>query len=180
MKHYRILISLGACSMLLWACGQGQRPSAQHAMDGYAIPDSSTVPYEEARRLVANYAKRAGHVIRDGDTLPNTRTVFFPIGQLVALTTKLEQAGADGLRIYFAAYDSTYTEGRPHVPPREYWGYNTVLLVGTRDSTVNGEVMHRDFFADTGGTILNFGGICPPPPCCGPRGAILLQRQPQE
>ncbi len=155
------------------------------------IPDSAWVPVAEARQMVANYAPRAGYVDRNGQQLPNTRCVWIPLEYLEGMVGRLQQEGADGLRIYLATYDSTYHEAArtEHLPPEAWWGYNTVLFTSTRDSVANGQHFHRDYFTNTatpdgmasssGGFIVamepvNRGGICPPPDKCKDKGALLL------
>lgn len=172
-----LLPALGVCSILLWACGQDGQQAPEVNSNNDAMQTSNTVPYEEAVKLVANYAPRAGYVVRDGEALPNSRSVWFPVEQLSTLVDKLEQEGGDGLRIYFAAYDSTYTQGQAHVPPPEYWGYNTVLLVSTRDSVANGQHYHRDYYGSA--AIENFGSLCPPPKDCNDVGATLIPAPPK-
>ncbi len=185
MKRYLSFLTVTVCSILLMACGGHNDP---HLRVNHV--DDPTVPYEKALQMVANYAPRAGYVVRDGDSLPNSRTAWFSLERMEALVAKLRSEDADGLRIYFAAYDSTYTAATNHVPPPEYWGYNTVLLVSTRDSVADGIHYHRDYYggaADdlhrgldgliTTAAIENFGGMCPPPPDCHDEGATLLPRQ---
>lgn len=144
-----------------------------------AVPDPFKVSIDDAFRMVANYAPRAGHVDHGGDSLPNTRAVWFSLERLKLLIDQLELDGGDGIRIYFAAYDDDYTGSAPgsSVPPAHFWGHNTLLLVPTRDSMANGNTYHRDYFfrgnqlmatpADT--TLLsapseieNRGNVCPP------------------
>src|SRR5690606_18466486 len=87
--------------------------------------------------LVTNYAPKAGYVVHDGDTLPDTRTIWFGIDQIEALVAQIRREGGDGIRFYLAAYD----EGA-----EPYGGYNTLLMVSTRDSIAGGEHFHRDYF----------------------------------
>ncbi len=124
--------------------------------------------------MVANYAPRAGFVKRDGRELPNSRTVWFDLQRLRGMVDQIEADGGDGIRVYFAAYDDSYAAGRQEedTPPREYWGYNTLLLVPTRDSTAGGQRYHQDYFSTTGdSTIINRGLLCPPD--CADRPALL-------
>lgn len=138
--------------------------------------ESATVPIDVAYRMVANYAPRAGFVERDGEQLPNTRTVWFSLEQLNAFINEIERDGGDGIRFYLAAYDDDYSEtgDNTDVPPAEYWGYNTLLLVPTRDSTANGVTYHRDYLTPAGvgtSTIQNRGNLCPP--LCGDDPTLL-------
>jgi hypothetical protein len=66
-------------------------------------------------------------------------------------------------------YNDTYTPGekeyRP-IPPPDHWGYNTLLMVSTKDSTVKGKVYHRDYYIDINAkmkTAVKPGFIVSPP-----------------
>jgi len=185
--------------MLLTACMNGSdRRSGQYEELTYPvsspseIPDSAWVPVAEAKQMVANYAPRAGYVDRDGQQQPNTRCAWISLEYLEGMVGRLQDEGADGLRIYFAAYDSVYSTvaANKMAPPNEWWGYNTVLFVSTRDSVSGGQRFHRDYYTNiatpgraapaTGGFIvamepLNRAGICPPPDKCKDKGALLLE-----
>ncbi|MEC3879130.1 hypothetical protein [Parapedobacter sp. 10938] len=164
----------------LQADGQTNTPLAATFSSG-----SAKVPVDVAHRMVANYAPRAGFVERDGEQLPNTRTVWFSLAQLKAFINEIEGDGGDGIRFYFAAYDDSYPDGgvNAEVPPQAYWGYNTLLMVPTRDSTANGITYHRDYLtgiSQSGGrpsnlmrksTVENRGMLCPP--SCGDDPALL-------
>lgn len=131
------------------------------------------VSADAAYRMVANYGSRAGIVKRDGQQQPNTRTVWFDLQLLRDMIDQIDADGGDGIRFYFAAYDDSYadTPQAHHIPPREYWGYNTLLLVPTRDSIAGGHVYHRDYFSSMDSTIVNRGLLCPPD--CSDRPALL-------
>ncbi|MFC3198236.1 hypothetical protein ACFOET_11495 [Parapedobacter deserti] len=143
-----------------------------------AVPDPFKVSVEDAYRMVANYAPRAGYVVHDGDSLPNTRAVWFSAERLKFILEQLEIDGGDGIRMYFAAYDDSY-DGGPGTgaPPPAFWGHNTLLLVPTRDSVAGGTTYHRDYFFAGGSglsvpmsaamlaapsEIENRGNVCPP------------------
>lgn len=146
------------------------------SQDAVLSSELANVPVDVAYRMVANYAPRAGFVDRDGEQLPNTRTVWFSVAQLKAFINEIEGEGGDGIRFYFAAYDDDYSENGEEmdVPPAEYWGYNTLLMVPTRDSTANGVTHHRDYLTPAGAgtsTIQNRGNLCPP--LCGDDPILL-------
>jgi hypothetical protein len=68
--------------------------------------------------------------------------------------------GADGLKLYFGAYD------KEHAPKELYKGRQTVVLVATKQKeTENGRV-NKDVYIGTeqGNSILayNVGNLCPP------------------
>ncbi|SEM32843.1 hypothetical protein SAMN05216436_103220 [bacterium A37T11] len=188
MKTILFLTILAISTMLYSACGEGKSATATTGQRT-SIPDSVKVPYEVALQMVANYAPRAGYVDRGEQTLPDSRAVWFSIERLNALLAQLNAEKADGIRFYFSTYNDTYKPGEKgaHVPPPDYWGYNTLLMVSTKDSLVKGVSLHRDYFTDTQtagkqsrGFVVtaeaeNFGGLCPPPPCCYNQGALLLK-----
>lgn len=179
-KNYlmKTMLALTAGSLLVACNGEGLKSSiyfnAGRGLEEPAVgvPTANQVPVDEARRLVANYAPKAGVVVREGDTLPDTRAIWFGIEELERMVSQVRQEGGDGVRFYLATYDTLYTDGAVgDVPPPEYWGYNTLLMVSTRDSIADGEHLHRDYFPEgptqTGGfmvaaSILNHGSICPP------------------
>jgi len=190
----------GALAIAAAACTEGPRGRGGYDEVPEAwtpgpknIPDSAWVPVAEARRMVANYAPRAGYVERDGQQLPNTRVAWVPLDYLESMVDRLHDEGGDGIHIYLAAYDSVYTAETQHVPPPEWWGYNTVLFTSTRDSVADGQHYHRDYFTfeqydyygweryrGAEGFIvtmepLNRVGICPPPDKCKDKGALLLE-----
>ncbi len=184
MKPYLLI----TCTLVFLA-GYAMQVDAQtnQSLQAALSPGSAKVPVDVAHRMVANYAPRAGFVERDGEQLPNTRTVWFSLDQLRSFLGEIERDGGDGIRFYFAAYNDSYpdTVGNADIPPREYWGYNTLLMVPTRDSTANGVTYHRDYLTAMGqpeslssnqdpdeeSTVVNRGLICPP--ACGDDPALL-------
>ncbi len=199
MKKHRLnLTLLGLFAAVAVACGPLQAPrdhkAAETPITRSQLPDSARLTVEEARRMVANYAPRAGYVERDGEQLANTRVAWVSMDYLCAMVRQLCQEGADGMHIYLAAYDSVYTDAAQHAPPREWWGYNTLVFTSTRDSLGDdGRHYHRDYFdhgtlgplggrsrsADGGFIVtmapMNRVGLCPPPEKdCKRWGAILL------
>jgi len=165
------------------------------------IPDSVKVPFTIAKHYVNNYAPHAGFVdpvagekgasgVKD-----NTRCIWFSKERLSAMLQQLEKEKGDGVRFYLMTYDDKYnTKDRvgSYPPPEpDYWGYNSLLMVSTRDSVANGQTYHRDYYTDqnmlTGakgknkpGFIVgmvpeNRGELCPPPSDCFKQGALLLE-----
>lgn len=161
---------------------------------GIGALNSDTLSYKVAKQYVHNYTKRAGYVdsvvhgpgISKKIRMPNTRSVWFSLSRLKALVNKIDSEGGDGVRFYLAAYDSVYVTAKSgHTPPREYWDYNTLVMVSTKDS-LNGKY-HQDFYNNSSqskhpkGIILtvgsapeNRGEMCPPPSNCYVTGATLL------
>lgn len=180
LKPYYHVALLGA--VILGACRSNHSAPSETIAK---IPDSVKVPVAEARHLVANYAPHAGKVGKD--SLPDTRAIWFDLERLEALVQQIRKEGGDGIRFYLATYDGKYPKDAqgPHVPPAAYWGYNTLIMVSTRDSMANGITYHRDYFSEVDsegrGLIVraeaeNKGGICPPPDDCHDEGALLLKK----
>lgn len=149
---------------------------------------ADTLSYKTARQYVHHYSEKAGKVSHKGVDHLDSRTVWFSKGKLDSLISELKSQGGDGVRFYFATYDTVYndTTSSPvgeHRPPEEYWGYNTLIMVSTYDSIG----YHHDYFGGThprnanvkgGGFIVdviqNDGELCPPPANCDAQGAVLL------
>jgi hypothetical protein len=188
---------LTAISLFVAACNSNS--GGPHTGGYGSIPDSVKVPVEVAKQYVSNYALHAGYVdsAAGGKELakpgrPDTRCIWFSKQRLAQLLQQLEKEDGDGVRFYIMTYNGAYTSAdekyRP-VPPPPYWGYNSLLMVSTRDSTLkNGRVLHRDYYSDLNmrttiaqkpGFIVglvpeNRGEICPPPSRCDSTGALLL------
>ena len=138
------------------------------------IPDSVIIPIEQAQQMVANYAPRAGYVEREGQQLPNTRSIWMDLDVIEAFVAQLRANDASGIRFYLAAYDATYAENDmwQNVPPSRYWDYNTVLLVPTDTPTAEGlypDYLTQPDHAEATGSvtlaappIINRGEISPP------------------
>ncbi|HEX7905983.1 MAG TPA: hypothetical protein VF487_19055 [Chitinophagaceae bacterium] len=142
----------------------------------------STIRTGLAKKLVLNYLmNKVGKVIDPSET----RAVWFSRKDIEKALKKEGGEEPDGLRFYFAAYES-YEEGRPP----KYWqdaGKTTLVIVPTRGKNIKGEVvdhpyrkisitekekLHFDFLTNPdenpgyGGRDLaetNDGQICPPP-----------------
>lgn len=157
---------------------------------------NDTLSYELAKQYVKNYEKHAGYVDSlysdslnrlESAKLPDTRTIWFSIEKLETLVNKIKSEGGDGIRFYLASYDMYYPKGfkKGYIPPRDNWGYNTLIMVSTKDSL---NQFHRDYYTNTPingekgkGIILglgtepeNRGEICPPPADCVSIGATLI------
>lgn len=88
-------------------------------------------------------------------------SAWYSVEELEAFIATAKQHGADGVKIYFAAYPEEFEE----VP--EYAGRQTLVLVGTkRKPSVNGGTFDKDIYVQTekGNQILayNMSRICPP------------------
>nr|WP_067060926.1 hypothetical protein [Mucilaginibacter sp. L294] len=157
-----------------------------------------SLSYAKAKSYVTNYEKHAGKVdstyAEKGVTVTkkkdNTRSIWFSAERLQALLDKIKSEGGDGIRFYLATYDTSYNTKiiGVVVPPREYWGYNTLVMVSTKDSTNEvKQKFHRDYFTSkpaksdkptlgfiVGGPPENRGELCPPPIKCNATGALLI------
>ena len=191
MKMKTTILSVAALVILFMnACtqrhGENSRGNAERA-----VIDSDTISYLEAKKYVANYGPRAGTVKRVStdakqltvDSLPDTRCIWFSIDRLKALVDQIKKEKGDGIRFYLSTYDKAYIrEKHPHDPPKEYWGYNTLIMVSTQ--YLNGN--HVDYYGTSpqqannrlGFIIMadpeNRGELCPPPANCKSIGATLL------
>ena len=90
---------------------------------------------------------------------------WYSIEELEEYFEKCKEHGADGLRFYFAAYPSDYTE-KP-----EYAGRQTIVLVATKSKETTTGVVNKDLYisTDEGTTVLayNSSDLCPPFNCPG-------------
>lgn len=148
------------------------------------LPDSVLLSKGAARQYVSNYGKRDSLLEIGKGVKQSTRYVWINLAKLNALVAKLNKEGGDGVRLYFAAYDSIYPPGSKNPPRRAYWGRNTLVMISTR--LLNG--VHADYYNDTtfthGKGLNGFvvdptdrGEICPPPSNCYTQGAYLLPNQ---
>lgn len=87
-------------------------------------------------------------------------SAWYSVEELEEFLATAKQHGADGIKIYFAAYPENYQE----VP--EYAGRQTVVLVGTRRKKSEKGINDKDIYVITekGKEILayNMSKICPP------------------
>lgn len=189
------LITLAVAVLCFSSC---QHKSVNAPKDSQVSDNPDTLSLQVARTYVNNYAKRAGTVdssfteegVSKIKKLPDTRAVWFSVARLKQLVAKVEAEGGDGIRFYFATYDSTYNnKSQEHQPPRPYWNHNTLIMVSTKDSLKR---YHRDYYNDrklgsnTGingfiiGTVPeNRGEMCPPPANCNDVGATLIFDHPE-
>lgn len=159
--------------------------------------ETDTVAVDIAKEYVKNYAAHAGVVVDStkSDTLggvkkPDTRSIWFSEERLCKMLAQIKKNKGDGIRFYLITYKNHYGP-EDHVkyhpiPPREYWGYNSLIMVSTKDSVApDGKKYHRDYFrssrkdGDKDGMIMNVppenrGELCPPPSDCFSIGALLL------
>ncbi len=86
-------------------------------------------------------------------------SAWFGINELQGFIDRAKELGADGIKIYYAAYPSDFEV-------EEYRDLQTVVLVGTKKSTTGAGVVNKDIYysTETGNEILafNFANLCPP------------------
>ena len=87
-------------------------------------------------------------------------SAWYSVEEIENFLEVAKQHGADGLKIYFAAYPENYTE----IP--EYAGRQTIVLVGTKRKEDGSKLIDKDIYVQTekGSKILayNTARICPP------------------
>jgi hypothetical protein len=197
---FTALIAVGAA-----ACQQKQTAAVEPAGKEVSIPDSVLVDVQTAREYVRNYAPHAGYVDQTAEEVkakapkkPDTRCVWFSKERLRLMLDQLEEEKGDGVRFYMITYNKKYdtslVDRKTPVPPKKYWGYNTLLMVSTKPVQSDGEILHFDYYDNTvnqknaakkiaekknPGFIVTFvpenrGELCPPPSNCMAIGATLL------
>lgn len=86
-------------------------------------------------------------------------SAWFGLEELEQFIAMAKEHGADGLKVYFAAYPSDFEI-------EEYQDRQTVVFVGTKTSTTDFGVVNKDIYFKTneGNSILafNYGNLCPP------------------
>jgi len=148
-------------------------------------PLKGTIDSTTAKRFVHNFNGRE-YKRKDFVGWHGSRTVWFSKEQLKALIDKVYEEKGDGIRFYFAAYDSTQKIGF-HANPK-YLDQSTLIMVSTFDTIVVREgkkdTLHWDYYYNKkngreGGILTtipeNQGELCPPPVNCTSQGATLLQ-----
>jgi hypothetical protein len=91
---------------------------------------------------------------------------WYSIEELEEFIATAKQEGADGIKLYFAAYPKDFNK----IP--EYAGRQTVVMVATKQKQTEEGVLNKDLYInnENGPEILayNMGSICPP--FCGGKG----------
>ena len=92
-------------------------------------------------------------------------SVWYSIEELEEFIGIAKNHGADGIKLYFGAYDENYKD------EPLYAGRQTVVLVATKHKITEAGESNKDLYVQTdkGTTILswNVGTVCPP--FCGPK-----------
>ena len=93
-------------------------------------------------------------------------SVWYSIEELEEFIGIAKNHGADGIKLYFGAYDENYKD------EPLYAGRQTVVLVATKHKITEAGESNKDFYVQTdkGTTTImawNAGAVCPP--FCGPK-----------
>ena len=87
-------------------------------------------------------------------------SVWYSLEELEDYLAKAKEHGADGIKMYFGAYD------KEHAPNPLYAGRQTVVLVATKQRETTTGMANKDLYikTETGTSILayNAGSLCPP------------------
>ena len=144
-----------------------------------------TISHDEAKRLVTNFDSHVYNPPRPtgclGCDFKDTRCIWFHKDSLIKILNEITDQKGDGIRFYFAAYDTTGEHGCDH----EHLDHSTLVLVSTYDTLINpgkkdSVHKHFDYYGSKRpGVSLtttpeNRGEICPPPSNCYDEGATLL------
>lgn len=193
---FTALIAVG-----LAACQQKETAAVETTSKNLRVPDSVLVDERTAREYVHNYASHAGYVDQTVEEIkakkpkkPDTRCVWFSKERLRQMLDQLEKEKGDGVRFYMITYNKKYDTAlvgrKTPIPPKKYWGYNTLLMVSTKPVQSDEGILHFDYYENTvneenaakkdkSGFIVTFfpenrGELCPPPSNCMAIGATLL------
>jgi len=203
---------LAASTLFAIACHNNKtvdpRDSTKTPESPTELRDSAVLDYETAKRYVKNYEAHAGFVDTTSghgpqddykEKRPDTRCIWFSAARLEKMLAELKKEKGDGIRFYLATYNKKYDDkwdddAHGIKPPRDHWGYNTLIMVPTKDSIAGNDHMHRDYFysssviaasnkktvstayAATASQLQNRGELCPPPKGCKSLGALLLEK----
>lgn len=191
MTIKQTLLVLALAGFGLTACQpkQATPPAADSSVS--EVPDSNEISLADAKKYVGQYESHAGKVDSVGADrkiieLENTRAIWLDTGRLIKLLAKIRKEKGDGVRVYLATYDAK-VEGKNSTFNPKYAGYNTLVLVSTKDSVnKKGQHFHQDYYKSktangAGSGIMigtpptNRGEMCPPPRDCPTIGATLIQ-----
>jgi hypothetical protein len=96
-------------------------------------------------------------------------SAWWSVEELEGFLATAKENGADGVKMYFAAYPKEYTE-QPL-----YAGRQTIVMVATKTKDTPTGTINKDIYTSTeeGTSILafNMGRLCPPT-CKGEKGGI--------
>ena len=89
-------------------------------------------------------------------------SVWFSVEELEEFFSKAKDHGADGVRLYFGAYD------KEHAPQPLYEGRQTIVMVATKQKETGKGEVNKDIYINTGNgsSILAYNSGLPCPPIC--------------
>jgi len=97
---------------------------------------------------------------------PDSLSAWYSVEELEEFFATAKQHGADGVKMYFAAYPENYTA------TPEYAGLQTLVLVATKSKETENGIANKDiYFTKDGSTEIlayNASRLCPP--FCGGTG----------
>ncbi|MFT3826736.1 MAG: hypothetical protein QM731_22630 [Chitinophagaceae bacterium] len=115
--------------------------------------------------VISNYKKERWVHNSERIGKEDSLSAWYSVEELEEFIAKIKDHGADGIKLYFAAYSADYAE-RP-----EYAARQTLVLVGTKHNETPTGAANKDIYIQTekGAEILayNASNICPP--SCGSR-----------
>ncbi len=124
--------------------------------------------------VIGNYKKERWVHNSERIGKEDSLSAWYSVEELEEFIAKIKDHGADGIKLYFAAYSADYAE-KP-----EYANRQTVVLVATKHNETPAGAANRDIYIHTeeGSQILayNAGSLCPPncgthwPPPTGEEG----------
>lgn len=119
----------------------------------------TSVPLPFAKEMAKTFRKNQVRTNND------TKSIWFPAEQIIAIANALEKEKADGIRIYFGQYTDDVIKKLNEIPgaekiPEDYAGKNTVIFVSTREEK---GVKKTDYFSDMKHPMVpeNRGELCP-------------------
>jgi hypothetical protein len=126
--------------------------------------DGTEIKRSIALEMVKNYRAKHGVALNNNGYTP-TRSIYFTIDELQAFLEKMEDASANGCRMYFAAVTQNSID--EYAPGQDYLlDAMTVVLVTTRTNENN---MHEELLSSNDSIVnpaFDFGTLCPPSGGC--------------
>jgi hypothetical protein len=128
------------------------------------------VDNEHVNTVISNYKKERW--IQNSQRLgkPDSLSLWYSVEELEEFIENIKSHGADGIRMYFAAYPNE-TDG-----VRGKDGRQSMVLVATRSKEENEELVHKDVYVSKDGKAVimayNMSNYCPPY-CQGGLGGAL-------
>jgi hypothetical protein len=125
-----------------------------------SVKAGKLVNTEHVNTVISNYKKErwAHNSQRIGKE--DSLSVWYSIEELEEFLALAKGHGADGVKLYFGAYD------KEHAPKELYQDRQTVVFVATKEGQTGSGLINKDLYIQTDKetTILayNMGNICPP------------------